>query len=260
MIDEGIVHAVDVTGRVGQDALGDLTGLAGVLAVQAHGNLELKGVGHFGPLLHVAAVDDILAGDNHLGVVAENGDVLVQLFHEEIVQVFHLVISRRQRAAVTVLGSFGVLDIAVDIDGVDGTVDGQDTAHGGVGLGIRALIGLDELHDIVAVVEHGDISSLPVYTGGHAVGGLTESARCTHLGPLGIQRLVVEPESVVVGLKEGHGTGSQVGRLRNGHSSRVLVELGKLVPAGGETYNREQRQCNEYFICFHGNCRFKIRI
>ena len=245
MEDEGIFHAVDVTGAVGKDTLGNLAGLGSVVVVQTHSYLQLEGVSQLGPLGQVAVEDDVLLGHHHLGIVLEDLDIIVQFGNEEVIEIFYLVILGGEGAAVTVLGRFGVLDITVDIDGIDGTVDGQNAAHGGISLGFRVLEGLDILVDAVPVGKHGDVSRLTVHTRLHAIGTFRENTRSAHLAPQHIGFLVVEPEGVVIGLKQRLSLGGQEGGLLGGHGCRVLVELGKLFTARSEANDREQGQCNE---------------
>ena len=250
--DEGLVDAVDVAGAVGEHALGDLPGLGGVVRQEADGHLQLEGVRELGPLLHVTVVDDVLLGHDDLGVILEDLDILVQFLDEEVEQVLDVVVLRGQRAAVAVLGGLGVLDVAGDVDGVDGAIDGQDTAHRGIGLGILAVVRLDEALDVILVGEHRDVARLAVHHAGiHTVGSLGEDTGVAHLGPPVIVTLVVEPEEIVVGLEQRHRTGGQEGRLRRSHGARLHVQLGELVTAGGQAHHREQGQCNEYFSCFH---------
>ena len=240
MEDEGIVHAVNVTGRAGNHGLGNLAGLGGIVGIHTDGNLQLEAVGQLGPFAHISVVDDILLGHHNLVLVLEGRDIGVQLFHEEVVQVFHVVILGSKRTAVTVLGSFGVLDVTVDIDGIDGTVDGQDTAHGSIGLVLGMLVGLDILFDIILVAEHGDVGRLAVNNGSvHTVGTLGEDSGVTHLAPSEIVSLVVEPEQIVIGLEQRLGAGGQERRFGRGNGIRLLVQFGKLVAARSEADYRE---------------------
>ena len=253
MEDEGVIDAVDVAGAVGEHALGDLSGLGGVVRQEADGDLQLEGVRELGPLLHVTVVDDVLLRDDDLGVILEDLDVLVQFLDEEVEQVLDAIVLRGQRAAIAVLGRFGVLDVTGDVDGVDGAVDGQDAAHRGIGLGILAVVLLDELIDVILVGEHRDVAGLAVHHAGvHAVGALGEDTGVAHLGPPVVVTLVVEPEEIVVDLEQRHRAGGQEGRLGRGHGVRLHVQLGELVTAGGQAHHREQGQCNEYFGSFHG--------
>ena len=241
MEDEGIFQAVDVQ-AAGNDALGNLSGLAGIVGVQAHGNLQLEGVGQLGPLGQVSVVDDVLLGHHYLLVILEGGDVAVQFRYEQVVQLFHPVVLRGEGTALGVQGSFGVLDVSVDVDGVKGAIDGQDAAHIGIGLELGMLVGLDILVDIVPIGEHRDIAGLAVHRRAvHTVGALGENAGGAHLGPSEVQGVVIEPEQIVVGFEQGLGTGGQEGRFGRGDGIRLLVQFGKLVAARGEACYREQR-------------------
>ena len=182
VIQEGVIHAVQISSRRGNDGLGNLSGLAGVVVVQTDGNLEFEGVGQFRPFGGVSTVNDILVSYHNLSVILENADVLVQVGHQLVIQRFNTVISRGEGTAMGVLGSLGVLDVAVDVAGVDGTINSQDAAHGGIGFKVRLAGGLDVTVNLVAVGQHGDVVVLPV-DGTHGIGVLAIRTGCPHLGP-----------------------------------------------------------------------------
>ena len=148
-------------------------------------------------------------------------------------------------------------EVAAAIDSLEG---GKCTAHRGVGFHLRMLIGLDIVVDIVAVVEHRDVGVLPVDGSTHTEGSLSVGTGGTQLAPLGVERLVVEPHQIVVGLEKHLGPGRHIGGVGRGHVARILVELGKLFHAGAKSQNADGQQGNENMFCFHVLVVLRVRI
>ena len=132
MEDECIIHTVNITCAVVDNCLDNLLSLGGIVEIETDSDLEFQGIGEFGPLGEVAVKDEVLLADDYLGVILKGSDIAVKFADESIVKLLYGIILGNKCTAIAISAGFSVLDVTVDIGGINGSISSQDAYHGSV--------------------------------------------------------------------------------------------------------------------------------